>query len=52
MELEHSIANFYVPPVTVLNGLVSHDLVRFLQKPAAVPIGNFTGDGDLVVESF
>jgi hypothetical protein len=41
----------YVAQVAMLNGLVSYDLVGFLQKLAVASIGSITGGGVLVVNN-
>jgi formate/nitrite transporter len=40
---EHSVANMYVVPVAMLDGLVAPDLVGFLRNLAVVTVGNVIG---------
>jgi len=49
---EHSIANMYVVPVAMLNGLTDPDLAGFLRNIAVVTIGNIIGGGLLVAGAY
>ena len=49
---EHSVANMYVVPVAMLNGLTDPDVAGFLRNIAIVTIGNVIGGGLLVAGAY
>lgn len=49
---EHSVANMYVVPVAMLEGLIEVDLAGFLRNIAIVTLGNIIGGGVLVAGAY
>ena len=49
---EHSVANMYVLPVAMLDGLIEADLAGFLRNITIVTIGNVIGGGVLVAGAY
>lgn len=49
---EHSVANMYVVPVAMLDGLVGYDVIGFLRNLAVVTIGNIIGGGVFVAGAY
>lgn len=49
---EHSVANMYVVPVAMLDGLVGYDVIGFLRNLAVVTLGNIIGGGVFVAGAY
>ena len=49
---EHSVANMYVVPVAMLDGVIETDLPGLLQNIAIVTLGNIIGGGLLVAGAY